>query len=44
MNIFGNYNYNNGLNYNFMDLYRKQLDTLFNQQSNYEIRKYESWI
>lgn len=33
-NIYGNYNYNNSLNYNFMGLYRKQLDTLFNQQSN----------
>ena len=34
VNIFGSYNYNNGLNYNSMSLYREQLDTLFNQHSN----------
>lgn len=32
-NIYGNYNYNNSLYYNSEKLYRKQLDTLFNQQS-----------
>lgn len=34
IDIFGNYNYNQARRYNFMDLYRKQLDTLFDQHSD----------
>ena len=33
VNIFGNYNYNRNRNEMFVDLYRKQLDTLFDQKS-----------
>lgn len=32
INIFGNYTYNNNLNESFMNLYREQLDTLFDQK------------
>ncbi|GGA95634.1 outer membrane beta-barrel family protein [Puia dinghuensis] len=34
LNWFGNYNYNNTTNTTHMDLYRIQLDTLFDQHSN----------
>lgn len=33
INVFGNYNYNNSHNESFMNLYRVQLDTLFDQKS-----------
>lgn len=33
INVFGNYNYNNNRNENYINLYRKQLDTLFDQKS-----------
>ena len=33
VNLFGNYNYTNSLNANFMNLRRELLDTLFSQQS-----------
>jgi hypothetical protein len=33
MNIFGNYSYNNTINENFMNLYRVQLDTIFDQKT-----------
>jgi iron complex outermembrane recepter protein len=32
INVFGNYNYNRNHNESYMSLYRKQLDTLFDQQ------------
>jgi hypothetical protein len=32
LNVFGNYNYNRGLNESFMKLYRSVLDTLFDQK------------
>jgi iron complex outermembrane recepter protein len=35
-NIFGNYSYNRNHNESFMNLYRIQLDTLFDQRSNME--------
>ncbi len=31
VNVFGNYNYNNSRNESYINLYRTQLDTLFNQ-------------
>jgi iron complex outermembrane recepter protein len=34
INLFGNYNYNRNKNANYMDLYRIQLDTLFDQHSD----------
>jgi len=34
LNVFGNYNYNRGLNENFMNLYRSLLDTLFDQKGS----------
>jgi iron complex outermembrane recepter protein len=34
VNIFGNYNFNHGLNVSLFRLYREQLDTLFNQRSD----------
>jgi len=33
VNIFGNYNYNKSKNEGFMDIYRVQLDTIFDQHS-----------
>ena len=33
VNLFGNYNYNNSLNRNVFNLYRVQLDTLFDQHA-----------
>ncbi|MGI8582588.1 MAG: outer membrane beta-barrel protein [Chitinophagaceae bacterium] len=33
INVFGNYNYNDSRNAMYMNLYRKQLDTLFDQRS-----------
>jgi hypothetical protein len=33
VNIFGNYNYNNNKNEGFMNIYRIQLDTIFDQHS-----------
>ncbi|HEY2727708.1 MAG TPA: outer membrane beta-barrel family protein, partial [Parafilimonas sp.] len=33
VNIFGNYNFNNNRNQGFMNLYRVQLDTIFDQHS-----------
>ncbi|HSU28205.1 MAG TPA: TonB-dependent receptor [Chitinophagaceae bacterium] len=33
INIFGNYNYNNGKNRSLFQLYREQLDTIFDQHS-----------
>ncbi|MEP7318951.1 MAG: TonB-dependent receptor [Panacibacter sp.] len=33
INLFGNYNYNNSKNENYISLYRRQLDTLFDQRS-----------
>jgi len=33
VNLFGNYNYNNSRNRNYMDLRRTQLDTLFDQHT-----------
>ena len=33
VNLFGNYNYNDSKNENYINLYRKQLDTLFDQHS-----------
>ena len=33
LNVFGNYNYATGLNQNFMQLHREQLDTVFDQHS-----------
>jgi iron complex outermembrane recepter protein len=33
VNVFGNYSYNNTINENFMNLYRVQLDTVFNQRN-----------
>jgi iron complex outermembrane receptor protein len=33
INVFGNYSYNKTINENFMNLYRLQLDTLFDQKS-----------
>jgi iron complex outermembrane recepter protein len=38
INVFGNYNYNRARNENFMNLYRKQLDTLFDQQGTMTFR------
>jgi len=32
-NLYGNYNYNQGINQTYMNLYRVQLDTLFNNHS-----------
>ena len=32
VNLFGNYNYNNGLYYNYMNLYRTVLDSVFDQR------------
>jgi len=32
-NLFGNYNYNNSKNYNNFNLYRDQLDTIFDQRT-----------
>jgi len=34
INLFGNYNYNQSINANFMNLHREQLDTLFEQTSD----------
>jgi hypothetical protein len=34
INVFGNYNYTQAINKNFMTLHREQLDTLFNQVSD----------
>lgn len=34
INIFGNYNYNDALNFGSMNLYREQLDTIFNQKNS----------
>ena len=33
VNLFGNYNYNQGLNESLFNLYREQLDTLFDQRT-----------
>ncbi len=33
VNLFGNYNFNNNRNQGFMDIYRVQLDTIFDQHS-----------
>jgi hypothetical protein len=38
VNVFGNYNYNQRKNESFMNLYRTQLDTLFDQKSNMSFR------
>ena len=38
VNIFGNYNYNNNHNESYMNLYRVQLDTLFDQQGTMTFR------
>jgi iron complex outermembrane recepter protein len=38
MNVFGNYNYNRARNESFMNLYRKQLDTLFDQKGTMNFR------
>ena len=38
INIFGNYTYNNNLNESFMNLYREQLDTLFDQKGLIKFR------
>lgn len=37
-NIFGNYNYNNGLNINTIDLYREQGDSVFDQHNRMKSR------
>ncbi len=39
INLFGNYNYDNSINRTYLNLYREQLDTLFNNRS---IIKYAS--
>lgn len=38
VNIFGNYNFNDGLNANTFKLHREQLDTLFDQKSGLEFK------
>jgi Outer membrane protein beta-barrel family/Carboxypeptidase regulatory-like domain/TonB-dependent Receptor Plug Domain len=38
INVFGNYNFNRNHNENYMNLYRKQLDTLFDQQTTMTFR------
>lgn len=38
LNLFGNYNYNKSRNENFMNLYRVQLDTLFDQHATMTFR------
>ncbi len=37
VNLFGNYNYNNSLYYNYMNLYRTVLDTLFDQHGTTKV-------
>lgn len=38
INAFGNYNYNNNHNESYMNFYRVQLDTLFNQKGTMEFK------
>jgi iron complex outermembrane recepter protein len=37
VNVFGNYNFNHGLNDNKFNLDRRQLDTLFDQKTNFKM-------